>query len=364
VAWTTVVSELQQIIRNEIDASGPMSFRRFMELALYHPKLGYYEKSLTQTGREGDFFTSVSVGALFGKLLASRFAEWLAEDESLTRIVEAGAHDGTLARDVLETLPKEIRDRIVYCIIEPSVTRRARQQAMLMKLFNNVSWFASWEELQSECGRVRGIIHSNELLDAFPVEAYEWSRSEGAWRERGVCKGENGLVECLLQGAANPFGNSIPEKLLGLLPNGFRVEKSAMASEWHSKAAKALERGRLVSIDYGDRLEEQLDPGRAQGTLRGYRKHRLAVDVLADPGEQDITAHVDWSEIEAAGESAGLRPIELEKQGLFLTRAFKDAFERSPEEWNLNPKEVRMFQTLTQPDQLGSRFQVLVQERR
>ena len=135
---------LVEKIRTEIEADGPMSFARFMELALYHPEWGYYETEAGRVGRGGDFVTSVSVGVAFGQLLASRFAEWFSGIDSPVRIVEAGAHDGTLARDILEWLNehyKPLCELLTYTIIEPSAKRREWQAKRLAKFREREEWF-------------------------------------------------------------------------------------------------------------------------------------------------------------------------------------------------------------------------------
>jgi SAM-dependent MidA family methyltransferase len=368
------VNELQQIILSEIRARGPLPFRRFMELALYHPSHGYYERQIGQVGRAGDFFTSVSVGPLFGRLLASRFAQWLGEDESLIHIVETGAHDGQLAADVLGALRANHPDlfaRISYLIVEPSKRRKLRQQRQLTELSGKVDWVSGLSELGSKFGGVRGVIYSNELLDAFPVEAHQFDASDRRWYERTVTANGSVLEWCHLgQGgrsaeASVPFLVPLPPELEELLPDGFRIETSSAALDWWQDAAQLLIAGKLLALDYGDTQEGLLAPGRVAGTLRAYRDHQPVEveDLLNDPGEQDLTAHVNWSAIQTTGESAGLTTEGPDSQGRFLTRVLEESHRSAPDQWQLNPKEIRQFQTLTHPAQLGHRFQAFVQSR-
>jgi SAM-dependent MidA family methyltransferase len=171
-------------ISEEILKLGTISFARFMELALYCPETGYYETEKNKIGRGGDFITSVSVGNLFGELLAFQFSEWLEElriqnlklktQNSKLRIVEAGAHDGKLAADILNWLEKnrpQLFSQIDYCILEPSARRQEWQKQMLKKFAGKVFWFADFENLKPETQKLKpsGIIFSNELLDAFPI---------------------------------------------------------------------------------------------------------------------------------------------------------------------------------------------------
>src|SRR5688572_847111 len=161
-----------QIIFQEISKHGPIPFSRFMELALYCPEYGYYEKEADTLGRGGDFYTSVSVGSLFGELLAFDFAEKLARLETQnpereTRLIEAGAHDGKLARDILTWLRRQrpqLFERLEYLVLEPSRRRQRWQQATLAEFSGKVKWLHGLGH-----PRRSGIIFANELLDAMPV---------------------------------------------------------------------------------------------------------------------------------------------------------------------------------------------------
>jgi SAM-dependent MidA family methyltransferase len=149
------------------------------------------------------------------------------------------------------------------------------------------------------------------------------------------------------------------------LPDGFTIEVSPAATAWWSQAAVALAQGKLLTIDYGDGDGQFLRPERPQSTLRGYRGHQVAPNLLADPGQQDLTAHVDFSAIRRAGEQAGLQTDALVSQEVFLTRIVRQTW--SPEgqgtfgDWT--SVRTRQFQTLTHPSYLGRAFRVLIQSR-
>jgi SAM-dependent MidA family methyltransferase len=372
-----------------------------MELALYCPDYGYYEREEDIIGCLGDYYTSVSVGSLFGELLAYQFAEWLHEDEEpraegrageereAMRIVEAGAHGGDLARDVLRWLQEYrpgLYNRVEYWIVEPSKTRQKWQQRKLANLGNKVHWVRELASLTERTfpdarvlpgGGLRGIVFSNELLDAMPVHRLGWDARARVWFEWGVTFQAGRFVWSRIkdggagggeQQSSAPFSLShlqipIHSRLLEVLPDGFTTELSQAAERWWREAVRVLACGKLMAIDYGLTAEEFLMPERKEGTLRGYQRHRLARDVLANPGQQDITAQVNFTVIRAAGESAGLRTSGLLTQAQFLTsiaaRTWKD--EDSFGEWT--PERIRQFQTLTHPEHLGRSFRVLVQER-
>jgi SAM-dependent MidA family methyltransferase len=357
-------------IREEIQQSGVISFARFMELALYCPETGYYEKKKDNVGRGGDFITSVSVGSLFGELLAFQFAGWLDDlkaDPGKRVIIEAGAHDGKLAADILNWLqvnrPKLFSD-IEYCLVEPSLHRQSWQRETL-KAFPNVRWFNGLDDF-SRTSPANGILFSNELLDAFPVHRLGWDAREKAWFEWGVAVvGEKFCWARQPPAARLPLPAPIlnlPPALLDVLPDNYTIETSPAAENWWRGAAGILAHGRLLAIDYGFTNDEMISPGRTRGTLRGYSKHHVSDDLLADPGAQDLTAHVNFSAIQAAGESHGLRTETFCTQPQFLTRILGEATKsNSLGAWDA--RRTRQFQTLTHPEHLGRAFRVLVQSR-
>jgi SAM-dependent MidA family methyltransferase len=357
------MSTLPEIIRAEIAARGALPFARFMELALYCPELGYYERQKKTVGRHGDFITSVSVGKLFGQLLAFQFASWLGELKNATeplRIVEAGAHDGQLAHDILSWLQihrPEFFSEIEYVILEPSRRRQNWQQETLKRFAPRVRWFSDLKdpELQGS----NGIIFSNELLDAFPVHRYGWDAKNKKWFEWGVVIDGENFAFAKIPDA--PFGIQNPG-LEAVLPDNYTIEISPAAEKWWHKAAGILARGKLMAIDYGFTETDRFSPARTQGTLRAYFRQHVSGDLLANAGEQDLTAHVDFSAIQKVGEQAGLATEFFRTQPQFLTRILeKIEREKSFGEWNAG--RVRQFQTLTHPDHLGRAFRVLVQAR-
>jgi SAM-dependent MidA family methyltransferase len=356
-------------IREEIRQSGVISFARFMELALYCPETGYYETNKDNVGRAGDFITSVSTGNLFGELLAFQFAEWLADAQTLNpqpstiNLIEAGAHDGKLARDILNWLQShrpEFFSEIEYVILEPSPRRQAWQQETL-KSFPNVRWFTDFENLKfkTQNSKLSGAFFSNELLDAFPLHRLGWDAKEKSWFEWGVTLAGEKFSWTKMQNSAFHIPHSALE---AVLPDGYTIEVSPAAENWWRAAAGVLSHGKLVAIDYGCTADEQFSPARMNGTLRAYHRHHVADDVLANPGEQDLTAHVNFSAIQKVGETAGLMTDLFSTQPQFLTRILQKAVTEKPFA-HLDAKQVRQFQTLTHPEHLGRAFRVLVQSR-
>ena len=155
---------------------------------------------------------------------------------------------------------------------------------------------------------------------------------------------------------------NLPFSLLEVLPDNYTIEISPAAENWWREAAGIFACGKLLAIDYGFTAEEQFSPARVNGTLRTYHRHRVSDDLLAQPGEQDLTAHVNFSAIQKAGEEAGLKTESFSTQPQFLTRILQKAVTETPFA-SLDAKQIRQFQTLTHPEHLGHAFRVLVQSR-
>jgi SAM-dependent MidA family methyltransferase len=363
------MTELAEKITREITRRGSIPFSEFMELALYCPVYGYYEAEEDNLGRGGDFFTSVSVGPLFGQMLAFQFADWLAAlpgAEKKLHLVEAGAHNGRLARDILGWLREhrpELFQCVEYWIIEPSPLRTRSQQKNLFEFSNAVKWAEAPAALNASSA-IHGVIFSNELFDAFPVHRIGWDRDSHSWYEWHVSlkDGEfawlphpGPLSEMLVNDLARL---QLPEDLLNVLPDDFTTELCPLAGAWWREAAGLLQAGQLMTVDYGLTTEEFFLPERSHGTLRAYYRHHLSHNVLNAPGEQDLTAHVNFSYLRAVGETNGLRTVAFQTQAQFLTEIAAKFWQSKAEP---EPVQVRQFQTLTHPEHLGHAFRILVQ---
>jgi SAM-dependent MidA family methyltransferase len=365
------LNEAARKIESEINSRGIIPFSRFMELALYCPDYGYYEKDLYSPGRDGDFYTSVSVGSLFGELLAFQFDKWRrgAQSDCALEVVEAGAHDGSLAADVLNWFRQnrtQVFERMKYCILEPSARRQRAQAAKLNEFSGNLNWLPEIGSLPCPASRSAfRIIFSNEFLDALPVHRLGWDAARKNWFEWGVqiSGGQftwarmepepSTLIEATSQLSAAPLAE--------VLPDGSIMEICPAAVSWWRRAASCLGHGKLLTLDYGLTEEDLLVAERKNGTLRAYYKHRLSSDLLERPGDQDLTAHINFTGLQQAGEAAGLRTDAILTQERFLGEIAARAISEPSAFGNWLPHQARQLQTLTHPEIFGRRFRVLLQ---
>jgi SAM-dependent MidA family methyltransferase len=350
------VSALREKIQQEIRERGPIPFSRYMDLCLYDTELGYYSRNALQFGKAGDFYTSSDVHAVFGRLIARQFEEMWRVLGSPEQIVlrELGAGRGLFAQDVLDWSEKKFPEffrALRYVLAESSPALRERIDKTLSTHFDaNKAAFLSSEQLNS----IPTIVFANEFFDAIPVEVVS---AEGSLRidSRG-----GKFVETWVPASAEELEyldrySIHPEA-------GERVEVSLQA-QVHMNAAASLERGFLVVIDYGFTRDEQL-AGRHRGTLKAIRLHSVSENPYEAPGEQDITADVNFTALAAAAEKEGMITQKLITQSQFLlgigeANEFADAFEdcRLPQE---RAKVALQLKHLVTPAGMGESFHVLV----
>ncbi len=332
-----------------------MTFAWFMEQALYHPRHGYYSSARARIGREGDYFTNVSVGPLFGRLLGSQFAEmWelLGRPNDFT-IVEQGAHSGDLARDVLDAARSrhpEFYEALRYTIVEPFQPLREQQSAALSGFEDKLAWRRSLDDLAPFCG----VHFSNELIDSMPAHAVRWSGSD--WLERRVTS--SGDEFHFVDG---PLSNSqLAERVRPIprpLPRGYETEVNLGALHWIEALAQKLTRGFVVAVDYGFARDEFYAPHRTSGTLQVYSQHRTLSSPLLHIGHADMTAHVEWTSLVEHALSCGLQLAGFTDQYHFVTGLLTEDLTR---DFEREPKTARALQTLLHPGFLGMKFQFLV----
>jgi len=334
-----------------------------MDLALYHPETGYYARAAQRSGRAGDFFTSVDVGPVFGELLEVQFAEMAdivtthnPEHVELD-LVEAGAGNGRLSADILRAARRRdpsFYERIRLHLVEASPAARAGQPDVFEDMAGRL--VSSSAELPSS---FEGILFANELLDALPVHQVVMRRD--GLREIYV-EGSSGSLRAIEGPPSTPELAAYLDRLGVTLETGWRGEINLRAAAWIQSAARRLTRGFIVVIDYGHEARELYSVTHAGGTLTTFARHTMAgperpADApawLEDAGEQDITAHVDFTGVRLAGEAAGLTTIGFLDQTYFLMGLGAAAIDAG------DLKRRLALKTLLMPGGLGSTHKVMI----
>lgn len=315
---TPLTGLLQQRIRER----GRIPFVEYMAACLYEPGLGYYTSPGRKVGAEGDFYTSINVHALFGRSISrevARMWETLGQPESFT-LVEQGAAAGLLARDILDglrDLAPDLYGRLTYVLVEMEPSLRQVQARNLSAHGERIAWKEP-AELASGSFRFRGCLLSNELVDAMPVHLVEMT-ADGL-REVYVTLADNQLAEELAEPSTPELAEYLAKLGVSLLV-GQRAELSLAANRWLEGTARALERGYLLTIDYGYEKFEKYGPMRPNGTLLCYWRHRVEDNPYLRPGLQDMTSHVDFSMLMAHGAELGLATVWFGEQYRFLMAA-------------------------------------------
>lgn len=352
---------LRELIADRIRTSGPISFAEYMDIALYHPAFGYYARAAQKTGRAGDFFTSVDVGPIFGELLAKQFAEMWSLFSPAAQgpgpnafdLVEAGAGNGRLARDILDAAQKqhpEFYAAIRLSLVEQSPAARAAQAETLGPHAHLI--VHSGAALPAD---VHGVIYANELLDAMPTHAVVMT--ESGLREVFIDVAPGSGQARFVERFEEPSTPRIAEYLARAgaeMRVGWRAEVNLHAEDWTKTAASSLRRGFLVLIDYGHDERELYNASHSAGTLTSYKQHSQLADFLQEPGETDITAHVDLSAVTRAARASGLDVLGRLDQTYFMLGLGVTDLE------GLSLQQRLALKTLLLPGGLGSTHKVLI----
>jgi SAM-dependent MidA family methyltransferase len=349
--------ELSEHIRQRIQENGPVSFRDFMETALYHPEQGYYMANREKVGKDGDFYTSCCLGPVFGAMIAKQLAEmWKLSGVQEFTIIEYGAGDGTLCHDILDYFRAytDVYERLHYVIIEKSPFMREKEKA---HLHEKVCWHDGLETV----GPFTGCVLSNELIDNFAVHQVVM---QDELMEVFVGEDRDGLAEIL-----RPAGLQLKAYFTDQdveLPSGYRAEINLEAGAWLEEISRYLQTGFVMTIDYGYSSAELYTSRRSRGTLLCYHRHEVNEDFYQAPGQQDITAHVNFSALCHWGHQCGLSCCGLTSQAEFLLALdFKSYLRQQPlsggDVLQLAIQEARLTRTLL--IDMGSKFKVLIQRK-
>ena len=355
-------ASLAERLRERIRREGPITFHDWMKAALYDPAGGYYQRSdLQRWGREGDYRTSPERSELFAATFARYFAKLYDGREEWT-IVECGAGDGRFAAGVLRTLAERfpaVFAATQYVVNELSDDARQRAKERLIEFAGRVRFCADLPSV--ECG----VYFSNELLDAFPVHRVA---KNAELSELYVDVSLNSDFEWTTRPLSTPrLAEFCRTYSLDLAP-GQIVEINLEVEDWFAHVAEKLSNGFIITVDYGTEADELYDPVlRPQGTLRAFSRHGFIDDVLAQPGEIDITASVNWTQVKRVGEQLGLKVIDFTSQDKFLLNA--GLLEEMQHQLITAQTEAERLSLTTNaremilPGGMASSFQVLIQER-
>jgi SAM-dependent MidA family methyltransferase len=358
------VTPLAELLAERIRRYGPLTFADYMRECLYHPVHGYYSKA--ESTRFADYYTSVDLHPIFGRLMARQFAEmWesLGQQGEFT-LVEAGAGVGRLASHILDFSAAKLPafySALRYVAVERSASRR-EQAAIRLKEHETAGHFSASVEIPAHIPQ--GCLFSNELIDALPV--HRVVMDNGGLREIFVGFNDGHFVDVAAPLSTCAITEYFATQGIGL-HEGQLAEAGLEACDWITEVGRRLERGYVLTIDYGHRAAELFDEHHMRGTLLAYQDHRVSEDFYATPGEQDLTAHVNFTALEAWGKRSGLETVGLTSQTAFLLalgqgNEFADLYDEGATETERVRSRLQL-KTLIYPEGMGERFQVFFQQK-
>ncbi len=358
------MTPLAELLADRIRRFGPLTFADYMRECLYHPVHGYYSKA--ESKRFADYYTSVDVHPIFARLLARQFVgmwENLGGPVEFT-LVEAGAGVGRFAAHVLDFCEAKLPafyDVLRYVAVERSAPRR-EQATMQSKRHAAAGHFAAWAEIPAHIAA--GCFFSNELVDALPV--HRMVMDGGVLKEILAGFRDGHFIDVLAPLSTCAISEYFAAQSI-VLCEGQHAEAGLEACDWITEIARRLERGYVLTIDYGHPAAELFDEHHMRGTLLAYQHHRASEEFYASPGEQDLTAHVNFTALETWGKRSGLETAGITSQTAFLLalgqgNEFADLYDEGQSEADRMRARLQL-KTLIHPEGMGERFQVLIQRK-
>jgi SAM-dependent MidA family methyltransferase len=361
------MNNLTEIIKSRIRDFGPITFAEFMEFALYHTDYGYYSSGNRRIGKEGDFYTSPHVHKSFGSIIGNFIIKSfdLIQQKSLS-IIELGAGKGVLALDILNHIkvhnPKQYA-QTTYYLEEQSHYSQNESKKTLSGHWNKIKWLSSLDEVES--GKVAGVVISNELLDALPF--HRLKITNGNLTETFVTLEDGDLAETTDKPSVPELG-----KYFSGIDIDFREDQefeiNLRAEKILKEIDRVLQKGFVITIDYGYLNSELFSPERMKGTYKCIHKHSINETPYINIGEQDITAHVDFSNLIRVGVPFNINKVMYTTQGQFLIDwgildIISSALEKSGKLKDSSAKEIQAIKNLFLPELMGDKFKVLIQEK-
>jgi SAM-dependent MidA family methyltransferase len=334
-----------------------ITYAEFIELALYHPTMGYYMRNQVKIGKDGDFITSSNISDIFGSIFSKWFLKQVKENNIVPSVCEIGAGNGRFAKAFLDSWIKNTDIPLTYYIVEASPYHRQLQQEIL-PIGKNVYQVEQLMQLKP----FDGLIISNELFDALPVHVIEKRNGQlyevmVGWNEDGFIEHSDQLINPIIQEYIN-------EQNITLVENQ-RIEIPLQMESMLKTISTSIEKGLIVTIDYGYTTDEWKSPARKSGSLRGYHKHQMISNVLLHPGEMDITHHIHFDTLINIGNKLGLAFILKNRQDEFLVAAgllkeLEDNYDPNP--FSEKSKHNRAIRSLIMPG-MSSFFHVVIQQK-
>ncbi|PHQ81416.1 MAG: SAM-dependent methyltransferase [Coxiella sp. (in: Bacteria)] len=338
-------AQLQQLICNEIDANGPMTLARYMEMALYQPGLGYYRSGSQKFGVGGDFITAPELSSLFARCLAKRCCDVF--DTVGQAIFEIGAGSGALACDMMREFESRGQLPECYVILELSAELAQRQrdlvQTQLPHLSDRFEWLQAWPEQP-----FNGVVIANELFDAMPVHRFIMKES----LQECFVTHDNGQLRWQVSAPSTDRLGAQLNAYDMTFAAGYDSEINLLIYPWFEGLASAIGKAHFIFIDYGYKREALYHPERSMGTLMCHLQHQAHDDPLMYPGIQDITTHVDFTLLAEAAIKQGFDVIDLSTQAQFLMA-------QGVTELASGQQEIQQLKQLLLPGQMGESFKVL-----
>jgi len=305
--------KIEKIIKERILKKGPITFKTFMDMALYFPKLGYYQRKFNPIGPQGDYYTSPHLHPIFGWMIALQIEEInkILKTKDFT-IIEIGAGKGYLTDGILYYLTNKIKIKeFKYIIIEKNPEITQQQKALLSDYKDIIQWKENLEDIEEFVGCVL----SNELIDSFAVHLIEFHNN--FYKEIYVDVKEDSFIEIYGELSTLEIKKYIDKYNIPYI-EGYRTEVNLMIKDYFSKLSNILSEGFLITIDYGYTAKEYYSEERKKGTLLCYYKHTINENPYINVGKQDITTHVNFSAMKDFGEIFGFKTLGYSSQGSFL----------------------------------------------
>lgn len=338
--------------------SNMINYAQFMELALYHPKYGYYMKKGEKVGRKGDFITTSNISDIYGRLLAKMYVKETRENGHFPVVCEIGAGNGRFAAAFIDEWKKQTNVPLEYYIVEESPYHRELQKE-LIPFDDRIKQIDRLEFIKP----FKGLIFSNELFDALPVHVIE--KKNGELLEVMVSIEDDNLVEKKV-----PLENKRIEKYIGnselIIKENQRIEIPLVMESMIKRISTVLEKGMVITVDYGYTDKEWMDPIHSSGSLRGYYKHKQINDPLLYPSEMDLTSHIHFDSLIRLGEKYSLRFIRKQRQDQFLLSiGILDELQnhQDPDPFSEISRRNRAIKSLILPTGISAYFHCIIQEK-